>query len=372
MNKNPEKGVPEAPQKEAAGLTRAFLQREDEPVSAGLRPQKLEQYVGQEKLKENLKVFIGAARNRKEPLEHILFSGPPGLGKTTLASVIAHELGVSLKISSGPAMERQGDLAAILTNLEDHDVFFIDEIHRLNRVVEEALYPAMEEYKLDVIIGKGPSARSLRIDLPRFTLIGATTRIGQISSPLRDRFGFLARLDFYNTADLTEIVSRSARILKIDIEPDAAKLIGSCSRGTPRVANRLLKRVRDYAEIKGDGGVDQKTCQQAMAELEIDSLGLEPLDRKILTTIITKFDGGPVGVETLAASLNEEVVTLEDVYEPYLMQLGFMERTPRGRVATRLAYRHLGRKYGDGAQRLAQPLLFTAGTGKEKEAENVL
>lgn len=348
--------------KVGAGL----LQKEDEPIDASLRPKKLENYIGQEKLKENLKVFIDAAKNRQEPLEHILFSGPPGLGKTTLANVISHELGVNIKISSGPAMERQGDLAAILTNLEDHDVFFIDEIHRLNRVVEEALYPAMEEYKLDVIIGKGPSARSLRIDLPKFTLIGATTRIGQISSPLRDRFGFLSRLDFYTTDELTAIVERSARILKIQIENKAAEVIASCSRGTPRVANRLLKRVRDYAEVKCDGIITEKISRQALTELEIDHLGLDPLDRKILATLIDKFGGGPVGIETLSAALNEEEVTLEDVYEPYLMQIGFMERTPRGRVATRLAYEHLGRKFKE--TNFNQTLLFS----KEKERENVL
>lgn len=363
--KKPKKNSQENFSKKPEPVTDGLWQREDEPIDTSLRPQKLDHYLGQEKLKENLKVFISAAKNRAEPLEHILLSGPPGLGKTTLAHVVANELGVNIKISSGPAMERQGDLAAILTNLEDHDVFFVDEIHRLNRIVEEALYPAMEEYKLDVIIGKGPSARSLRIDLPKFTLIGATTRVGQISSPLRDRFGFLSRLDFYSADELTEIIVRAGRILKIRIEPEAAKIIASCSRGTPRVANRLLKRVRDFAEVKCDGVIDPKIARQALEELEIDDLGLDPLDRKILSALINKFDGGPVGIDTIAASVNDEVITVEDVYEPYLMQIGFIERTSRGRVATRAAYQHLGRKYNEA---IKQALLFP----KEKEPENVL
>jgi len=302
------------------------------------------EFIGQEKIIENLGVFIGSAQKRKEALDHVILSGPPGLGKTCLAEIIANEMGVNFKITSGPAIERAGDLAAILTNLEDYDVLFIDEIHRLNRTVEEILYPAMEDYKLDIIIGKGPSAKSIRIDIAPFTIIGATTRIGLIASPLRDRFGVNLRLDYYNIDDLIQIISRSAGILGLNITGDGAKVLASRSRGTPRIANRLLRRVRDHALVKGDGSIDEENAEYALEKLDIDRMGLDIIDKKILNNLILKFDGGPVGVSTIAASIGEEVNTVEDVYEPFLMQLGFIKRTPKGRVATGMAFKYLGIK----------------------------
>jgi Holliday junction DNA helicase RuvB len=319
-----------------------FERKEEDQAFDGLRPKAFKNFVGQENIKENLLIHMQAAKGRGEPLEHLIFYGPPGLGKTTLANIIANEMGVNLRITSGPAIERPGDLAAILTNLKMNDILFIDEIHRLNRVVEEVLYPAMEDFGLDIVIGKGPSARSIRLDLPKFTLIGATTRIGQISSPLRDRFGMLNRLELYTPKELTQIIIHAAQVLGIEIEKESAKEIGQRSRGTPRVANRLLRRVRDFAQVKGDGKINQEITQKSLAALDIDELGLDKLDRRILETIIKKFSGGPVGVDTLSASLHEESITIEDVYEPYLLQLGFIERTPRGRVATPAAYEHLG------------------------------
>ncbi len=309
----------------------------------GLRPSNLDEFIGQEKLKDNLRVFIQAATKRKESLDHVLFYGPPGLGKTTLAHIIAKELGVNIKSTSGPVLEKQGDLAAILTNLSEGDIFFIDEIHRLPRVVEEVLYPAMEDYELDIIIGEGPNARVLKLSLPRFTLIGATTRTGLMTSPLRARFGVINRLEFYEPDDLQKIVLRSAGILGTEISKDAAFEIARRSRGTPRISNRLLRRVRDFAEVKGDGTIDHDITVSSLESLEVDARGLDKMDRELLRTIIEKFDGGPVGLDTLAASLSEERDTIEDVYEPFLLQLGFIERTPRGRQATRLAYEHLGK-----------------------------
>ena len=307
-----------------------------------LRPRKFEEYIGQEKVRANLSVFIEATKQRKEPLDHVLLYGPPGLGKTTLAGIIASELGVSLRITTGPAIEKAADLAGLLTNLNDFDVLFIDEIHRLNRSVEEILYPAMEDFAFDIIMGKGPAARSLRLDLPKFTLVGATTRAGLLTAPLRDRFGVISRLEMYDASELSRIVRRSANILHVEIDDTGAHEIALRSRGTPRIANRLLKRVRDFAQIKGDGSITGAIAAMALDALEVDKLGLDNIDRNLLNTIIVKFSGGPVGLDTLAASTGEEATTIEDVYEPYLLQLGFISKTPRGRVAMPRAYEHLG------------------------------
>lgn len=318
---------------------------EDSEIEYSLRPHTLSEYVGQDKVKDNLSVFISAAKQRGDSLDHVLLYGPPGLGKTTLAGIIANELNVNIRITSGPAIEKPGDLAAILTNLSPHDVLFIDEIHRMSRSVEEVLYPAMEDYALDIIIGKGPSARSIRLDLQPFTLIGATTKAGSLSSPLRDRFGMIMRLELYSTDELLQIVKRSAKILGVEINDKGALEIATRSRGTPRIANRLVKRVRDFAQIRGDGVITDKIADLALNMLEIDKLGLDGVDRRMLLSIVNHFGGGPVGLDTLAATIGEDANTIEDVYEPYLMQLGFLNRTPRGRMATKSAYQHLGIEY---------------------------
>lgn len=321
------------------------MKNEDVDIENSLRPKSLDDYLGQEKAKEQLKIFIEAAKSRNEQLDHVLLYGPPGLGKTTLSNIIANEMGVNLRITSGPAIERAGDLAAILTNLNENDVLFIDEIHRINRTVEEVLYPAMEDFCLDIIIGKGPSARSIRLDLPKFTLIGATTRAGMLTNPLRDRFGVICKLDYYTVDELAQIVIRSAEILGANIEVGGATEIARRSRGTPRIANRLLKRVRDYAQVRADGDITDDVAQKALELLGVDNLGLDYVDEKLLMTIIQKFRGGPVGLDTLAASIGEDRNTIEDVYEPYLLQLGFINRGPRGRIAMPLAYEHLNIPY---------------------------
>lgn len=316
----------------------------EEDYEYSLRPRNMSEYVGQEKTKENLDVFISAAKSRREALDHVLLYGPPGLGKTTLAGIIANEMGVNIRITSGPAIEKQGDLAALLTNLSEHDILFIDEIHRMSRSIEEVLYPAMEDYALDIIVGQGPSARSIRIDLPKFTLIGATTRAGLLSAPLRDRFGVISRLELYTTSELSQIVARSAKILGVKIDTDGTNEIAKRSRGTPRIANRLLKRVRDYAQVRADGIITKDVADKALTMLEVDKIGLDKIDKNMMMSIINLFGGGPVGLDTLAATIGEDAGTIEDVYEPYLMQMGFINRTPRGRMAAKPAYDYFGIK----------------------------
>lgn len=318
---------------------------DDAEIEMGLRPRQFEEYIGQKKVKDNLEIYIKAALDRHEPLDHVLLYGPPGLGKTTLAGVIANEMGVNIRVTSGPAIEKAGDLAAILTNLSQHDILFIDEIHRLSRTVEEILYPAMEDYALDIIIGKGPSAKSIRLDLPKFTLIGATTRAGNLTAPLRDRFGVLSRLELYTVEELVTIITRSAKLLNVKMEQSGAEEIAKRSRGTPRIANRFLKRVRDFAEVKHDGVITKAVADEALLMMEVDGKGLDNIDRKMLLTMITNFGGGPVGLDTLAATIGEDSNTIEDVYEPYLLQLGFIARTPKGRVVTRLGYEHFNMPY---------------------------
>jgi holliday junction DNA helicase RuvB len=328
-------------------ITQPKEQTSEDQFDLTLRPKNLKEFVGQEKNKEHLKIFLTAAKKRKQPIEHVLLYGPPGLGKTTLAHVLANELGVAIKVTSGPAIERAGDLASLLTNLQDNDILFIDEIHRLPRVVEEVLYPAMEDFRFDIILGKGPGARSVRLDLPKFTIIGATTRIGLISAPMRDRFGVTLRLDFYEAPEIEQIVKRSARILKINVVKEAIAEVAKRSRYTPRIANRLLRRVRDFAEVKADGKVTADLATQALNMLEVDGHGLDRHDRQILLILIEKFQGGPAGINTLAAAMSEEEDTIADIYEPYLMRMGFLERTPKGRIATPLAYEHLDLKIRD-------------------------
>jgi holliday junction DNA helicase RuvB len=342
-NRRPDGAAPARQRSEQAERLVTSNQRdEDVQVETSLRPRRLAEYIGQHRVKNNLSIFIQAAKGREEPLDHMLLYGPPGLGKTTLATIIAAEMGVSLRVTSGPAIERQGDLVSILTNLKPGDVLFIDEIHRLNRVVEEVLYSAMEDFAVDIVIGKGPAARTMRINLPRFTLVGATTRLALLTGPLRDRFGAVLRLDFYDVAAMEQIVRRSAAILGVVLDDSGAQALAGRARGTPRIANRLLRRVRDVAQVAGAAVVDAKVADEALVLLEVDSLGLDEIDRRILHSVIDKFDGGPVGIETLAAATSEETDTIMDVYEPYLIQLGFLQRTPRGRVATRRAYEHMG------------------------------